>query len=69
VTRLGTAPTQPTPELVRTVEAHLGRRGVRWHEPHTGLSPAQRFVVTLDDGSSVFVKAAVDEETERGLRT
>ncbi|MDD9937542.1 MAG: phosphotransferase [Myxococcales bacterium] len=63
------APKQPTEELVRTVEEHLGRRGIRWRRPHTGLSPAQRFVVTLDDGESVFVKAAVDAQTERWLRT
>lgn len=67
--RLGTAPKEPTPELVRTVEERLGKRGVRWEKPHTGLSPAQRFVVRFDDGSSAFVKAAVDAETERWLRT
>jgi hypothetical protein len=60
---------QPTLELVKTVEERLGRRAVRWHRPHTGLSPAQRFVVQLDDGASVFVKAAVDDRTERWLRT
>lgn len=54
---------------MRRVEDCLGRRGVHWHKPHTGLSPAQRFVVKLDDGASVFVKAAVDDWTERGLRT
>jgi hypothetical protein len=66
---LGSAPAQPTPELVERVEARLGKRAVHWHKPHTGLTPAQRFVVQLEDGSSVFVKAASDEWTERGLRT
>jgi hypothetical protein len=42
---------------------------VRWLKPHTGLTAAQRFVVRFADGSSAFVKAAVDAETERWLRT
>jgi hypothetical protein len=69
VQRLGSAPAEPAGDLLDAVEAQLGRRVVRWRKPHTGLTPAQRFVVTLDDGSSVFVKAAVDDETERWLRT
>lgn len=67
--RLGTAPGKPTRELVRTVEGHFGRRAVHWSKPHTGLSPAQRFAVRFEDGSSAFVKAAVDAETARWLRT
>jgi hypothetical protein len=66
---LGSAPAQPTPELAKRVEEQLGKRAVDWRKPHTGLTPAQRFVVRLEDGSSVFVKAAVDDWTERGLRT
>jgi hypothetical protein len=66
---IGGAPTQPTPELAKSVEDRLGKRAVRWQKPHTGLTPAQRFVVQFEDGSSVFVKAAVDDWTERCLRT
>jgi hypothetical protein len=69
VTRLGTAPKKPTRDLIDKVEAQLGRRTTRWHKPRTGLTPAQRFVVGFEDGSSAFVKAAVDSETERWLRT
>ena len=69
VTVLRSTPNKPSSDLVRQVEEKLGKQGVRWHKPHTGLSPAQRFVVRFDDGSSVFVKAAVDSETERWLRT
>src|SRR5262245_6498271 len=63
------APIQPTPDLVQTIETHFGKNVVRWLKPHTGLSAAQRYVARFADGSSVFVKAAVDAETERWLRT
>jgi aminoglycoside phosphotransferase (APT) family kinase protein len=46
----------------------IGKEPIRWYRPHTGLSSAQCFVVRLADGSSIFVKAAVDETTERQLR-
>lgn len=41
---------------------------VQWVTPDTGLSAALRGSVTLGDGTSVFVKAATDEETEHWLR-
>jgi hypothetical protein len=59
---------EPHAELAAAVESALGRRAVRWRRPHTGLSAADRFVVTFDDGSSVFVKAAVDARTAEWLR-
>ncbi len=59
----------PTPELRALVASALGRQPVRWHAPSTGLSPAQRFVVSFADGSGAFVKAAVDDTTEAWLRT
>jgi hypothetical protein len=58
----------PTPELVDLVTRTLAKRPVHWKTPHTGLSAAQRFVVRFEDGSSAFVKAAVDADTERWLR-
>src|SRR5262245_35221112 len=60
---------QPTSALRALVASELGRGPVHWHTPHTGLSAAQRFVVRFADGSSAFVKAAVDDQTERWLRT
>lgn len=39
-----------------------------WKKPHTGLTVAQRFVVTFEDRSRVFVKAAMDDQTEYLLR-
>ncbi len=59
----------PGDELVAAVETVLQARCVEWRSPHAGLSDAQRFVVTLSDGSSVFVKAAVDDQTEQWLHT
>jgi hypothetical protein len=69
MTMLGAAPSEPTPDLVRMVEAYFGRGVVSWRKPHTGLTAAQRFVARFTDGSSAFVKAAVDADTERWLRT
>jgi len=69
MTMLGVAPHQPTADLVRRVEAHFGVKVVGWRKPHTGLTAAQRFVARFADGSSAFVKAAVDADTERWLRT
>jgi len=66
---LGAAPTEPGPDLIRTVETHFGTKAIRWLKPHTGLTAAQRFVVRFADGRSAFVKAAVDADTERWLRT
>lgn len=59
----------PTPELRSLVASAFGKAPARWLAPHAGLSAAQRFVVRFADGSSVFVKAAVDDPTEGWLRT
>lgn len=59
----------PTPELRELIASALGKEPVAWHRPHTGLSPAQRLVVQFADGSSAFVKAAVNRQSERWLRT
>ena len=58
----------PTRQLQDRVSAALGAT-TRWRAPHTGLSAAERFVVEFADGSSAFVKAATDAETEAWLRT
>ena len=59
----------PTSELRALVASALGKEPVHWYKPHTGLSAARRFVVRFADGSSAFVKAAVDDPTEGWLRT
>lgn len=51
------------------LERALGQSALEWIRPDTGLSAAIRCSVTLGDGTSVFVKAATDEPTERWLRT
>jgi len=56
-------------ELSARLASALGKEPVAWRTPHTGLSPATRRVVRFADGSSAFVKAAVDERTETWLRT
>jgi hypothetical protein len=61
-------PVPPPPGLDALVAGSLGRAPVQWWRPHTGLSPAERFVVRFADGSSAFVKAAVDPRTEAELR-
>lgn len=67
--RLGEAPQQPTAALVALVEDAMSARATSWRKPHTGLTPAQRFVVQFENGDSCFVKASVDAATERMLRT
>lgn len=63
-----TEPELPSDFLREIVESSQARQAVSWHKPHTGLSPAERFVVTFRDGSRVFVKAAVDGATAEELR-
>ncbi|MFD2079144.1 Phosphotransferase enzyme family protein [Actinopolymorpha cephalotaxi] len=51
------------------VERAVDQPTTKWIVPDTGLTAAARFLVTLKDGSGVFVKAATDEQTERWLHT
>jgi hypothetical protein len=60
--------TEPSASLRRAVEEALAQRVRSWHRPQLGLSAAERFAIELDDGSRLFVKAAVDGDTERWLR-
>jgi hypothetical protein len=46
----------------------LGASPVARHRVERGYTPAERWVVELDDGRSVFVKAAVNELTAGWLR-
>ncbi|NKB69851.1 MAG: hypothetical protein GKR89_22490 [Candidatus Latescibacteria bacterium] len=58
----------PTDALRQQVEAHMGKKAVAWKRPECGLTQAQRFVVKFADGSGVFVKAAVDDQTQQWLQ-
>lgn len=62
------SPDSPTEELVALISDTFKQKPVKWKKPHTGLTVAQRFVVTFADGSGVFVKAAMDGLTEELLR-
>ncbi len=63
---------EPTPDEAENVAAALrGRRArpVAWGPVTTaGYTPARRWIVTLDDGSTAFVKVATDEQTASWLR-
>jgi hypothetical protein len=58
----------PTEDLVALMKDTFRKKPVAWKKPHTGLSSAQRFVVTFEDGTSLFVKASMDDVTESSLR-
>lgn len=59
---------QPPPEaFVAEVESRLGGRTIAWTPPDTGLSAAMLFIVTLEDGRRVFLKAATDAQTQSWL--
>ena len=58
----------PPPVVTRVAEAR-GSRPLTWRRPECGLSAAERWAIRLADGSSVFVKAAVDADTSRWLAT
>ena len=62
-----TADGSPTPALRKLITAALGKTPTAWHKPHTGLSSAS-FVVTFHDGSTAFVKSAVDDQSAGGIR-
>jgi len=55
--------------LADALAGALGSPVVAARRPSCGLSAAERWVVRLGDGRSVFVKAATDDATEAWLRT
>lgn len=63
---------QPSPEvaarLTLALETSLGRRPLRWRPVVGGYTSAERWAVDLDDGTSVFTKAADGAWTARWLR-
>ena len=62
------APPAARPDVRDLVATLVGREVVSWQRPECGLSAAQRWSTRLEDGSSVFVKAATDAETAGWLR-
>jgi hypothetical protein len=63
---------EPSPEEAANVARALRSRRARpvaWGPVTTaGYTPARRWVVTLDDGATAFVKVATDEQTASWLR-
>jgi hypothetical protein len=63
---------EPTPDEVANVTLALRRLGGRpmaWRSvTDGGYTPARRWVVTLEDGSTAFVKVATDELTASWIR-
>jgi hypothetical protein len=60
---------EPSESLVRRIEALVSpRRPVGWRRVRRGYTPAERWVVQLDDGSSCFLKIGVDQMTAGWLR-
>ena len=58
----------PSPDLQRRVAALLKHRPLSWRRVERGYTPAQRWLVDLDNGSSCFIKAAADVDTGDWLR-
>jgi hypothetical protein len=50
------------------VEALLGKRSLNWSQVAGGYTPAQRYVVTFQDRTSCFAKAATNTWTAEALR-
>ncbi|HEY9290899.1 MAG TPA: phosphotransferase [Microlunatus sp.] len=63
-----TTDSPPTPALRGLIASALGKAPAAWHKPHTGRSAAS-FVVSFHDGSTAFVKSAVDDQSASQIRT
>jgi len=59
---------QPSQELIQRVEKAIGSKPVAWRYIAKGYTAAERYVVKLGNGTSVFVKVATDDNTARWLR-
>lgn len=61
---------RPPDSLVARVQRLVAPlRPLAWTPAERGYTPAQRWVVQLSNGTSAFVKGAVDEATAQWLRT
>ena len=59
---------EPSGTMSQRVRAVTGRQPVGWSRVTKGYTPAERWTVRFDDGSSAFVKAGVTEDTAGWLR-
>ena len=59
----------PSPDLQRRAEALLKKRPTSWRCIERGYTPAQRWLVTFDDGSSAFLKVGDDVERAGAAHT
>jgi hypothetical protein len=59
----------PDEALQQRVARVMGRRPIVWRRAEGGYTPAQRWIVTFEDGSSCYVKAAVNDWTAAALRS
>ncbi len=55
-------------KLVDRVRRLMGERPVHWSGVHRGYTPAERWVVRFEDGTSAFVKVATSTDTAQWLR-
>ena len=59
---------QPSHALIQQVEKIIGSKPVAWYSISKGYTAAERYIVRLENGASVFVKVATDDNTARWLR-
>lgn len=59
---------QPSQELIQRVEKVIGVKSVAWRFVAKGYTVAERYVVQLENDTSVFVKVSTDDNTARWLR-
>lgn len=57
-----------TNDLIKQIQNITGAKPVSWNRVKGGYTAADRCVVKLENGSSVFVKSATDEETNNWIR-
>jgi len=59
----------PDESLQQRIAHVMGRQPVAWRRAEGGYTPAQRWIVTFEDGSSCFAKVAVNDWTADALRS
>ena len=59
---------EPTRDIQQRVAATLRKRPTGWRRVQRGYTPAERWVVTFDDGSKCFVKVGTTPLTATWLR-
>ncbi|MDO8664946.1 MAG: aminoglycoside phosphotransferase family protein [Candidatus Liptonbacteria bacterium] len=60
---------RPSEELLIRVRKATGSEPISWVVVRKGYTTAERYIMKLENGSSVFVKVATDEDTTRWLRS